>query len=184
MDMMSVCQAFEAMNWFVKQFQDQGPFEDTGALLHALYQASATNPNSESAAIWQEWRHCVNKTLSFSGPPNQFPLFELGRTGWDEQGLSSDRDLTILQAYEATQLFLYRQYLKTNDNDGGIFYLVSNMDLSARMDLGLQPYPWHTGRLSALPIHARWLLKAKRNQPEGMTHPQHPHAPSRGSPSA
>jgi hypothetical protein len=33
MDTMTIRQAFEAMVWFIKQFQDRGPFEDTGSLL-------------------------------------------------------------------------------------------------------------------------------------------------------
>jgi hypothetical protein len=138
MDTMSVRQAFEAMTWFVKQFQDRGPFEDTGSLLHALNRVSAANTD-EGVDLWREWRQCVQKTLQFSGEPNEFPLFELGQASWNEEEVSSDSSLTILQAYEAAQLFLYRQYLKTKVDDGGIFYLMSNMDLGTRMNLGLWP---------------------------------------------
>ena len=141
MDTMSVRQAFEAMIWFIKQFQDRGPFEDTGSLLSLLNRVHATNANEEGRKLWREWHQCVQKTLQFSGQPNEFPLFELGRASWDEQRVSSETSLTILQAYEATQLFLYQQYLKTKDGDGGLFYLVSNMDLGTRMALGLSPSP-------------------------------------------
>ncbi len=141
MDTMSVRQAFEAMTWFVKQFQDRGPFEDTGSLLHALNRVSAANTDDEGMDLWREWRRCVQKTLQFSGPPNRFPLFELGQASWDEQEVSQDLALTILQAYEATQLFLYRQYLKIKVDTGGIFYLISSMDLGTRMNLGLWPDP-------------------------------------------
>jgi hypothetical protein len=139
MDTMSVRQAFEVMTWFVKQFQDRGPFEDTGSLLHALNRVSAANADGEGMHLWREWCRCVQKTLQFSGQPNEFPLFELGQASWDEQEVCSDLFLTILQAYEATQLFLYRQYLKTKIDDGGIFYLMSNMDLGTQMNLGLWP---------------------------------------------
>jgi hypothetical protein len=36
MDTMAIRQAFETMVEFIKQFQERGPFEDTGSLLHDL----------------------------------------------------------------------------------------------------------------------------------------------------
>ena len=47
MDKTSVRQAFEAMTWFVKQFQDRGPFKYTGSLLHALNQVNAVNTDAD-----------------------------------------------------------------------------------------------------------------------------------------
>jgi len=141
MDTMTIKQAFDIMVWFIKQFQDRGPFEDTGSLLHTLNQVSAANKDDEGTSLWQEWRVCVQKTQQFSGQPNEFPLFELAQASWDEREAFPDIPLTIIQAYEATHLFLYRQYLKTKVDDGGLFFLVSNMDLGVRMDLGLWPYP-------------------------------------------
>jgi hypothetical protein len=132
MDMMNVRQAFEAMTWFIKQFQDRGPFEDTGTLLDALQRVTSADTDSEGADLWREWCQCAHKTLQCSEQPNEFPLFELGQALQDEQEESSASSLTILQAYEATQLFLYRQYLKTKVDDGGILYMVANMDLGTR----------------------------------------------------
>jgi hypothetical protein len=128
MDTMTSRQAFEAMVWFVKQFQDRGPFEDTGLLLQALSHLKATDTVHGGIDLWKEWRLCAQKALQFTGLPEEFPLAELAKTSWDEQGGFPDT-LTVVQAFEATHLFLYRQYLKTKDPDGGVFYLMSNMDL-------------------------------------------------------
>ena len=141
MDTMTVHQAFETMVWFIKQFQDRGPYEDTGSLLYVLNQMGASNGDNEAVALWEEWCISVQKTQQFSGQPNEFPLFELGQGSWDKLETSSENPLTILQAYLATHLFLYRQYLKMKVEDGGLFFLISNMDLGTRMDLGLWPYP-------------------------------------------
>lgn len=141
MDTMTIHQAFETMVWFLKQFQDRGPFEDIAFLLRILNRVRAGNNDDDALALWEEWRISVKKTQHFSGQPNEFPLFELEQTSWDVREAFPDLPLTIMQAYEATQLFLYRQYLKTKVEDGGLFFLVSNMDLGVRMDFGLWPYP-------------------------------------------
>ena len=141
MDTMTIHQAFVSMVGFIKQFQERGPFEDTGSLLHDLNQVGVANDDNEPRVLWEEWCISVQKTQQFSGQPNEFPLFELGQGAWDELEASSENPLTILQAYMATHLFLYRQYLKMKVEDGGLFFLISNMDLGTRMDLGLWPYP-------------------------------------------
>jgi hypothetical protein len=63
MDTMTIYQAFETMVWFIKQFQERGPFEDTGSLLHDLNQMSASNSDKETRVLWREWCISVQKVL-------------------------------------------------------------------------------------------------------------------------
>ena len=146
MDTMTMNQAFETMLWFIQQFQDRGPFEDTHVLLATLYAVNTTSSDDEQAGLWQEWCFCTQQTLQFLGPPNEFPILELAQLPLDGQKVSLDTYVTILQAYLTTYLFLARQYYAIKDEveakelESGIFYLISSMDLGTRMQLGFSPY--------------------------------------------
>ena len=146
MDMMSMNQAFETMLAFLQQFQDRGPFEDSGVLLAKLYEVNPTKRDDEGTDLWQEWCFCTQQTLQFSGSPNTFPILELARLPLERQKVSLDTSVTILQAYLTTYLFLARQYyaikdeVEAKEKVSGVFYLMSNMDLGTRMQLGFSEY--------------------------------------------
>jgi len=77
MDTMTIYQAFETMVWFIKQFQDRGPFEDTGSLLHVLNQVGVANDDNETRALWEEWCISVQKVLLPDTLENQLLVHNL-----------------------------------------------------------------------------------------------------------
>ncbi len=129
MDTMTLRQGFDIVIFFLQQFQNRGPFTDTGLLLQSLIRVQSGAQDAEGQALWLEWSRCTQKVQEFTGSPEEFSITPLPPI--DNDGHKDFPDsLTITQVFLATQFFLYQQYLKTNNADGGIFFIVGNMDLS------------------------------------------------------